>query len=159
MGIYGFRIGVGRLCRKEGTRQRGFWMGVCSLVTAFTPGQFLFCDGASRMEVAKEFLPELGVRLPAFHSHNAAGIVIEQLLPDGIRHDWWMMVVSVLVLAGGGGLRPRMLKMRVSRREVLPASFMALWACRTKLRPMDFGSKGCRCRSVDLESFSAHLGT
>ena len=66
MGIHGFRIGVGRLCRKEGTRQRGFWIGVCSLVTAFTPGQFLFCDGASRMEVAKEFLPELGVRLPHF---------------------------------------------------------------------------------------------
>ena len=40
----------------EGTRQRGFWIGVCSLVTLFTPGPFLFCDRASRMEVAKEFL-------------------------------------------------------------------------------------------------------
>ena len=37
----------------EGTRQRGFWIGVCSLVTPFMPGPFLFCDGASRMLVAK----------------------------------------------------------------------------------------------------------
>ena len=69
-------------------------------MTLFTPGPFRFCDGASRMEVAKEFLPALGVRLQAFRSHNVAGTVIEQLLPDGIRHDWWMRVVSVL---GGGG--------------------------------------------------------
>ncbi|CAE7235375.1 unnamed protein product, partial [Symbiodinium microadriaticum] len=44
----------------EGTRQRGFWIGVCSLVTLFTPGPFLFCDRASRMEVAKEFLAGAG---------------------------------------------------------------------------------------------------
>ena len=84
-------------------------------MTVFTPGPFLFCDGASRMEVDKELLCNLhpartvaeqeralGVRLQATHSHNVAGIVIEQLLPDGIRHDWWMMVVSVLILARGG---------------------------------------------------------
>ncbi|CAE7380155.1 ANK2 [Symbiodinium sp. CCMP2592] len=81
----------------EGTRQRGFWIGVCSLVTLFTPGPFLFCDGASRMEVAKEFLPALGVRLKAVDSSNS---LFETARSEGIRGGWSPLVVDVLLEAG-----------------------------------------------------------
>ncbi|CAE7246004.1 unnamed protein product [Symbiodinium microadriaticum] len=50
-----------------------------------------------RMEVAKEFLPALGVRLQAFRSHNVAGTVIEQLLPAGAEFIKVMTIDKTLM--------------------------------------------------------------
>ena len=102
MGIYGFRIAVGRLCRRRGNSTKGL------LDRDLQPGDSVHARAVPVLRRCEQDggcqgVPSgLGVRLPAFHSHHAAGNFIEQLLPDGIRHDWWMMVVSFLVLGGGG---------------------------------------------------------
>ncbi|CAE7207671.1 NSUN2 [Symbiodinium sp. CCMP2456] len=81
------------------TRQGGFWIGVRSLVTVFTPGPFLFCDGASRMEVATwqppscSHRPAVGVRLQAFPSSTP---LIEALRSNAIDKSLSPLVVDVL---------------------------------------------------------------
>ena len=48
-------------------------------MTVFTPGPFLFCDGASRMEVAKEFLGNLHPARTVAEQERALGVRLKVL--------------------------------------------------------------------------------